>query len=354
MCYTFGVKCIMDEPTPPTNGPEAKQKTPPDPPAALTVFEKKSPENADTGKAKDEKDVPNNDLRISIKGHILSRAWLWIRRDTTSTDWLIVLLTAVIAGTSYLQWHEIRSGGQDTHDLAVAAGKQAEKMRDMSDAADKIRQAADNMVTQDQRIADNAQHALEASNRQSRAVLDETIAASRLDQRAWVAPLNISSTPKLEPGKDFIVQIIYKNTGKTPAKHSITRYWWEPVPKGAKPAYAMSKVPTISETLIAPNAEYGQTVKPFQEAFDAIDKTLTITADAKEKIKNQWSEQFTSGNVVLYVHGRIDYDDIFNCHHWTIYCSYLTFDHDVASMTVCPEHNDTDKGKCVVQERTPN
>ena len=79
----------------------------------------------------------------------------------------------------------MRSGGQDTHDLAIAAGKQADKMKDMSDAADKIRQAAEGMVTQEQRIADNAQKSLDAGNKQSKAALDFTIAASRLDQRAW-------------------------------------------------------------------------------------------------------------------------------------------------------------------------
>jgi isopentenyl phosphate kinase len=52
---------------------------------------------------------------------------------------------------------EIHTGGSDTHTLAQAADTQAKKMIDMSNAADKIRQAAENMVTQDQRIADNAQ-----------------------------------------------------------------------------------------------------------------------------------------------------------------------------------------------------
>src|SRR5437879_6079754 len=98
---------------------------------------------------------------------MLPRVWTWIRRDTTSTDWLIVLLTAVIAGTSYLQWNEIRSGGQDTHDLAVAAKRQADKAETISNsltnAVDKLGQQAkaaqdsataiQKQTTQDQRAS---------------------------------------------------------------------------------------------------------------------------------------------------------------------------------------------------------
>lgn len=79
-----------------------------------------------------------------------------------------MLLTGVIAGTSYFQWREIHSGSSDTHTLAVAADTQAKKMADMSTAADKIRQAAENMVAQEQRIADNSKAANDASNAQSR------------------------------------------------------------------------------------------------------------------------------------------------------------------------------------------
>jgi hypothetical protein len=149
--------------------------------------------------------------------------WQRIKRNTTSTDWLIVLLTAVIAITSYLQWHEIRLGGQDTHNLAVAAKDQAEKITNMSDAADKIRQASEGMVTQEQRIADNAQKALDASNRQNRAALDASIAASRLNQKAYVTIGKPDGTvaeilwPKDQKGNAGLL-VYFQNNGRFPAK----------------------------------------------------------------------------------------------------------------------------------------
>jgi hypothetical protein len=99
---------------------------------------------------------------------------------------LTMTATAVYSGFAGWQLYEIHSGAKDTHDLAVAAGKQADKMKDMSEAADKIRQAAEGMVTQEQRIADNAQNALDTSNRNSKAALEATIRQFQDEQRPWV------------------------------------------------------------------------------------------------------------------------------------------------------------------------
>ena len=80
----------------------------------------------------------------------------WIQESATSfkTCWIgqafqsasfwtaaatVVIAIATIFYTIYagLQWKEIHAGSTDTHDLAVAAKTQAEKMKSMSEAADK-------------------------------------------------------------------------------------------------------------------------------------------------------------------------------------------------------------------------
>src|SRR5579862_918095 len=91
---------------------------------------------------------------------------------------IAVLLSGLAAFFVCAQWYEMHAGAGDTHTLAEQAKKQAEKMSSMSEAAEKIRQAAESMVIQDQRIADNAKSTLDASNKQSKAALDATIAAS--------------------------------------------------------------------------------------------------------------------------------------------------------------------------------
>jgi hypothetical protein len=134
-----------------------------------------------------------------------------------------VIMSGIAALFVCAQWYEMHAGGADTHDLAMAAKTQADKMKDMSDAADKIRQAADGMVAQDRRIADNAQKALEASNKQSKAALDASIAASRSDQKAYVTigrpDGNVADIlwPQDDKGNAGLL-VYFQNNGRLPAK----------------------------------------------------------------------------------------------------------------------------------------
>jgi hypothetical protein len=91
---------------------------------------------------------------------------------------VIAAATAVNLLVACAMWNEMHKGGVDTHSLAVAAAtqatnthdlavqaqRQADKMKDVSDAAEKIRKAAENMAVQEQRIADNAKTSLDAMN----------------------------------------------------------------------------------------------------------------------------------------------------------------------------------------------
>ena len=107
-------------------------------------------------------------------------------RTTANATIAIAFFTLVSVGVSVWTTHilnkqliDFENGSGDTHDLAQAAKTEAGKMSNVSDAADVIKQAAQNMVTQDQRIADDAEKSLDASNRQSKAALDASITASR-------------------------------------------------------------------------------------------------------------------------------------------------------------------------------
>jgi hypothetical protein len=115
--------------------------------------------------------------------------WERIKRDTSSTDWLIVLLTAVIAGTSYLQWQEIKSGGQDTHDLAVAAGKQADAAGKQADFAKLQLEEMKEQVTATHELAVAAQHQADAAKRAAGAARRSADTASRqleMTDRPWI------------------------------------------------------------------------------------------------------------------------------------------------------------------------
>jgi len=81
------------------------------------------------------------------------------------------------------------------------------------------------MATQDQRIADNSKRSVDASNRQSKAVPDATIAASRLDQRAWLGISNVRIV-QFEKDKPFKINVDFKNTGKTPSLQTMVSIKW--------------------------------------------------------------------------------------------------------------------------------
>jgi hypothetical protein len=49
-------------------------------------------------------------------------------------------------------------------------------------------------------------------------------------------------------------------------------------------------------------------------------------------------DQINSGAYRVYVHGRIDYDDVFRQKHWTTFCFHLTD----GAWASCREHNDAD------------
>jgi hypothetical protein len=233
------------------------------------------------------------------------RATLW---------WTIMIvcinaLTCVFIG---LQWHEMKSGSSDTHTLAEAAKKQADKMTNVSDAADKIKEAAQNMVVQDQRIADNAQKAIEASNRQSAAALKASIDASKLDQRAWVgmAPLQLVDSVLNEKQLDFT--FAYTNTGKSPAIDVIpcskaaiipTQSWREAYDRAFKPLPIDDCISPVGPSPLMPSG------------IGVIRLTVPNTPGDSVLIAKK--------QALVYVYGSIKYNDVFGKPHEITFCTLM-------------------------------
>jgi hypothetical protein len=232
--------------------------------------------------------------------------------------------------------------GADTHDLAVAAGKQAEKMNSMSDAADKIRQAAEGMVTQEQRIADNAQKSLDASNRQSKAALDSSIAAFRLEQRAWVG-VSAASLVQFEPDKPIRIDVAFLNTGKTPALrayasngYALSRAYLKEPPSTSiaqiekilptKPVHSLPPNGTFIAPLgLQPSA--GPSAAPEEWA------SYNILRESYPAIKDRVQ--------MLYVFGEYRYRDINNRPHTTKFCLFIS-DPDAKQLQFCEGFNEMD------------
>lgn len=248
-------------------------------------------------------------------------------RKTATATVVIAVFTVVLALVSGFTLIEVILGGSDTHELAVQAKRQADKMKDVSDAADKIRQSADNLVTQEQRMADNTQNSLNASNSQSKTALDTTIQNARLDQRAWVTAtaFRLSEEPTLNKGVTVTVSIT--NTGKTPAIEMVnesTLYFWN----GEPPDVIPPALTPLSKAILAPNIlGYSFTTEP-----------LTLQSAAQ-------MDAYTKKTSNIYVRALINYEDTFKRPHWTKVCAYHVFGAALDTWLVCEHGNEMDEYK---------
>jgi hypothetical protein len=252
-------------------------------------------------------------------------------RAARRTAWAtiaIAFFTLVQVGVGIVTWtvlngqlKEMHDSSTDTHTLAQAADSQAKKMTDVSTAADKIRQAADNMVAQDQRIADNAQKAMDASNRQSHASLDATIAASTLDQRAWIG---IGAFRVVQFDKDVLkIDIEVRNSGKTPALD---------VSEAAKYGYNFSLDPGPQEDWFTSlTFDPAEAIPPGGSHIIHLTVTSAQISPIYESVK---SKAFR-----IYVFGEIKYADISRkVDGITDFCLLMS-DPDKLELGFCRNHN---------------
>jgi hypothetical protein len=262
------------------------------------------------------------------------------RITASATRWIAIFTlvsVSVNVGMFFVlrrQLKEMHDSGVDTHTLAQAANTEAGKMSDVSTAADKIRQAAQDMVTQDQRIADNAQKSLkandsqskaslDASNRQSQNALDATINNARLDERPWVTLSRFQLSKEPEAGKDITIQCSFLNSGKTPALH-VAPQGKLYIAEGFIPMTQFSPFEQpFSQTIVAPGAnQIGFTTKPQQ--FQARD-----------------IERYTNKIAPLYLHARITYKDTFGREHWTTVCASKHYGE--TEFSYCADGNEMDQ-----------
>lgn len=144
---------------------------------------------------------------------------------------------------------------------------------------------------------------------QSRTALNATIQSSYRDQRAWVGVDSI--TGNVELGKPLIVTVQYRNTGKSPALKLITIASVEPVDKGKEPSftYEPNLAGVLSSTVLQPNAIY----RNILNAGGATN--IAVTQVGYDRIR--------SGDLVVFVYGKLTYEDIFSRSHRTTFCVYL-------------------------------
>jgi hypothetical protein len=198
---------------------------------------------------------------------------------------------------------------------AAIAGFQSCEMRQATEATKEAADAA-------KQNASTAAAQTELANKSLQATIDNF----HLEQRAWVGPLVINA--EMVIGKPLIVAAKFKNTGRTPAINVIPAGFLQPVTEGYAPDFTMKTTGPQTRTVMPPdgtiilerNGTRGGVMTP--AIFDALE----------------------SGKLKIYIFGKIAYEDVFNCGHWTQYC--FVFKPDTKSFLECNTHNAVDNEYC--------
>jgi hypothetical protein len=274
-----------NESTKPTSTPS--ETIPPLPPTSAIQTNPTGNTTEDTQKPRRQKYRPILRLVRIIKKH---------RREFPKwTDIAIVILTGGIVFLAYMQHRDLIDAGTQT-DKIIAADE-------------RLATAMENSVAQ-------AQSAFNAANKQA-----------ILSQRAWMQVRSGIESPShvWTVGQPIDIRIKQRNTGRTPALNvrSVGVITIQPGTGDGvfkAPDFSYKSEQYIRSGNITPDGEvFADEVKPF-------------TAEDESRI--------VSLKVRVYVHGVVEYDDVFGSHHWLNFCSYLL---PGQAFAICKYHNEMDK-----------
>ena len=217
---------------------------------------------------------------------------------------------------------EVRSGGTDTHELAVQAKNQADRTKDVADRTLDQANATNALARETKRQADIARDAL------------------NLEGRPWVGISgNDSFRLQLVKGEPLKVVLIPKNFGTAPAlKESSVNKMEEVPPVGHVPNFnAYTREEAGPPTLLFPGSVSTiqiDTAKPSAQG------NIVFAHLTDEEI-----HQIRTGIIHIYLYGSIWYEDTFHKAHRTDYCFMFnpeTSTEVTSSFIACSEHNYAD------------
>jgi hypothetical protein len=167
-----------------------------------------SPNPIDTG-------PPEQDTEArAYKVKRLAKRWLAQASEPVSIYTLVLaVFTVILAVVSIKTLREIHEGGKDTHDLAVAAGKQADALVIQTQRSESLANATSAQAIAALETAGAAKSAADTATN----ALRQSRVAFAIDQRPYaitVGPIFVDLPITLRPS----AAIALKDVGKTPAK----------------------------------------------------------------------------------------------------------------------------------------
>lgn len=205
---------------------------------------------------------------------------------------------------------------------ADAAQRSAKAAKSAAEtASSSLKQSEIDSAAQDVRNRE----AIAASSAQSKAALDASIAASRNDQRAWLAIVNVHLTTEPSAGTELNVIYEITNTGKTPAINVVGKsgVYLQPT-EPASPDWS-TITDGINRAVVFPNSTSANMRAPLRG------------------ITQPSINEYTAHRSNLYVRIRFDYTDVFRKPHWLEVCMMHIFGEPLDRFQFCVAGGDIDK-----------
>lgn len=172
--------------------------------------------------------------------------------------------------------------------------------------------------------ASDAVHEARISRQQNQQSFIATVNQFRLDQRAWVG----TADPPIivfQQGQLLSIKIPIKNTGKTPALDLTTVL----ATRGRLPKQI---------------ADFNDMPRPTGHGILQPGGTVYLVSDAVTPLTKENFDALRFGNVIEWAYGRITYNDIFGCPHWTTFAQ--TLNTSALGLDYAGIQNEVDHNKC--------
>lgn len=180
-------------------------------------------------------------------------------------------------------------------------------------------QFTERAVEQSKRAADAAVSANQIAERNAAASLE----TARQEQRAWLGPKDVRLVT-LEVGKRVGAAVLITNTGRTIAKKSKLQIvlWFSPRPLN------------IAEFAVSKDRPSGSGPRSVSVIFPNLEMVLPVASLVPATAEDV--SAIDAGRIHVYLFGELEYFDIFDRKHTTLFCGFL----DNRRFAACPEYND--------------
>jgi hypothetical protein len=269
------------------------------------------------------------------------------------TDKAMAFFTVCLVGVAVWQGHifnkqlgEMHTGGEDTHNLALAAVNQATWTQRLAEStgtqSDRTRDLADRMKDQADRTKTIAEQAIVQANANQKLAQNaiDTLANSkqsfRDEQRAWIGVQGVADSKGFTEKEPWQITVVFFNSGRTPARNVQVSgmFVTSPVPISGPSPQQVSQLVFRPAQSIAPQGFYRESMAKEVGA----EGSRPYEISGQQTLVSQYT-QIKNRQLFLYYYGLLKYEGVPGETNETQFCILLA-DPDTKEPGMCDTFND--------------